>query len=102
MPGVGNGQRVSLRGRLFVPTGAVSSGLHVLSADGGTFSRLFNVPLKFVLTAIVLGVVVSSISSTGCYGWFGPPTFLIWQVSPHLPYMAGISHLPCMAGVGYS
>ena len=52
-------QRISIspRGRFTVPAGAVSSGLHVLSADGSTCEPLLNIPLKITLVVCMLAVV---------------------------------------------
>ena len=67
-------QRLSLRGRLRVPRHYVSSGLHALSGDGRSFSRVFNVPIKYglalcgVLVAVALAAVEVRHPSTAARG----------------------------------
>jgi len=53
---------ISARGRCTVPHGAVSSGLHVLSADGSTCEPLVNIPLKITLAAAWLAVALITLT----------------------------------------
>lgn len=63
-------KRVSLRGALYVPKRAISSGLHVLSADGSTCRPVFNVPTKMLLAAgyVTLAAAVAAVD-VARLGW---------------------------------
>ena len=56
-------RRVSLRGRLRLPRGALTSGLLVLSRDGRSCERRLNVPLKLILAAAV------AVGGAVCVAW---------------------------------
>ena len=63
-------KRVSLRGALYVPKRAISSGLHVLSADGSTCRPVFNVPTKMLLAVgyVTLAAAVAAVD-VARLGW---------------------------------
>ena len=58
-------QRLSLRGRLLVPRGAVSSGLHMLSSDGRTFASVVALPPSLIIAVVgflcLVGLLVLSL-----------------------------------------
>ncbi|KAL1510131.1 hypothetical protein AB1Y20_006463 [Prymnesium parvum] len=64
-----------LGGRLFVPAGAVSSGLYVLSPDGARCDALFNVPFKITcalaLLALALLALALDVASHGAWSLVG-------------------------------
>ena len=75
-------RRLSLCGRLYVPRGAVSSGLHMLSADGREFARVFNIPLMMTLTALCCVATLyvfmyALLEASGSFPW------LAWLLTPY-------------------
>lgn len=65
-------KRISFFGRLSVPSGAISSGLHVLSADGSKCEPLCNIPLKISCAGMMLVLVVAGFwyDLSKHYGWW--------------------------------
>ena len=63
----------SLRGRIFLPAGAVTTGLYYISEDGTTAGELIRLPLDLGLAALmILSVVLAAVAPswcTSCYAY---------------------------------